>query len=146
MSESDVVVSANWLEDLRFEARARGGESSLSLAGGAGAREGEGVTPMEALLCSLAGCTGMDVISILQKKRQQVTGFCVEARGTRASEHPRKYIAIELVFVIKGVDISSQAVERSIELSQSKYCGATASLCAPVTYRYRIEDEAAEGD
>ena len=88
----------------------------------------------------------MRTLEYLQKKRQKVTGFCVEARGTRALEHPRKYVAIELEFVVRGTDISPQAVERSIELSQSEYCGVTASLCAPVTYRYRIEDEMAKAE
>ena len=96
---------------------------------------------MEALLISLAGCTGMDVISVLQKKRQRVTGFSVQVQGFRAEEHPRRYERIELEFVVRGWNVSDAAVARAIELSQTKYCGVTASLNCDITYTYRIEPE-----
>jgi putative redox protein len=99
---------------------------------------------MEALLLSLAGCTGMDVISILQKKRQRVTDFRVNVRGERAPEYPRRFVRIELEFVVRGWNISEEAVRRAIELSSTKYCGVTASLNAEVVRSQRIEQEQPE--
>ena len=98
---------------------------------------------MEALLISLASCTGMDVISVLRKKRQKVTRFRVLVMGQRADEHPRRYTHIDLEFVVRGHDVSEQAVARSIELSQTKYCGVTATLNCGVAYVYTIETEEA---
>jgi putative redox protein len=96
---------------------------------------------MEALLLSLAGCTGMDVVSVLRKKRQHVTGFYVRVSGTRATEHPKRYVRIKLEYVVRGHDVSEHAVARAIELSQSKYCGVTASLNSEIVTSFRIEEE-----
>src|SRR5262249_2340379 len=82
-----------------------------------------GATPMELLLVALAGCTGMDVISILHKKRQQVTGYEIVAHGVRADEHPKVYTQITVEHVVTGYHVNPAAVARAIELSESKYCG-----------------------
>jgi len=102
---------------------------------------GAGMMPMEALLASLGSCTAMDTISILRKKRQRVTGLQVHVHGQRAEEYPRRYTHITLEFVVRGIGVDPAAVERSIELSQTKYCGATASLNAEITYTFRVEEE-----
>ena len=93
------------------------------------------------LLIGLCGCTGMDVVSILQKKRQPVTGLQVKATAERAEEHPRVYTQIHLEFVVTGEGVDPAAVERSIELSQTKYCSAWAMLgkSVEITASFRIE-------
>jgi putative redox protein len=95
---------------------------------------------MQLLLVGLCGCTGMDVISILQKKRQAFTGLKVEATAKRAEEHPRVYTSIHLEFLVTGEGVDPAAVARSIELSQTKYCPASAMLgeVAEITTSYRI--------
>lgn len=143
MSAGDAYhADVTWVQGLQFVGRGETSGVGLVLDG---APEfgglGSGVRPMEALLISLAGCTGMDVVSILRKKRQHITGFHVKVRGFRAEEHPRRYERIELEFVVRGWDVSEVAVARSIELSQTKYCGVTASLNCDVSYTYRIESE-----
>jgi putative redox protein len=95
--------------------------------------DNDGFRPMELMLVSLAGCTAMDVISILQKKRQQVTEFRVDAHAERAEEHPKVFTKILLDYKVSGVDIDPKAVERSIELSETKYCPAQAMLSHTVT-------------
>ena len=102
-----------------------------------------GPRPMELLLIGLAGCTGMDVVSILKKKRQPFTGLQVKVTAERAKEHPKVYTRIHLEFIVKGKGVSPQAVERSIELSQTKYCSASAMLgkTAEITTSYRIIEE-----
>lgn len=98
-----------------------------------------GIRPMECLLISLASCTGMDVISILRKKRQEVSDFRVEVKGIRAEEYPKRYERITLHYIVRGPEVSEEAVSRSIELSQTKYCGVTASLNSEIDYEYTIE-------
>jgi putative redox protein len=97
-------------------------------------------TPMEMLLVSVAGCTAVDVISILQKKRQDVTDYNVEITGTRADEHPRKYTAFHVHHIVHGRSVSADAVERAIELSDTKYCSVAATVrpTAEITTTYEI--------
>jgi putative redox protein len=105
-------------------------------------REETGPRPVQLLLIGLCGCTGMDVISILKKKRQSFTGLKVQATADRAEEHPKVYTDIHLEFVVTGEDVDPAAVERSIELSQTKYCPASAMLgqVADITTSFRIEE------
>jgi putative redox protein len=103
----------------------------------------DGARPMELFLMGLGGCTGMDVISILQKKKQQVTFFDVRIHADRATEHPKIFTAIEIEYIVGGVDIDRVAVERAVQLSAEKYCPAQAMLAqiAPITTRITIHDE-----
>ncbi|MER3469242.1 MAG: osmotically inducible protein OsmC [Thermoflexus sp.] len=87
----------------------------------------QGPRPMELVLVALAGCTAMDVLSILRKKRQPLEGFAMEVRGERAAEHPRVYTEIDVLYVVKG-SVDPQAVVRAIELSATKYCSVSAML------------------
>ena len=105
-----------------------------------------GSTPMELLLVALAGCTGMDVISILRKKRQQVTGYEVLVHGVRAEEHPKVYTQVTVEHVVTGHSVDPAAVARAIGLSETKYCGVSKTLekTARIETTYRIV-EAGEG-
>jgi putative redox protein len=101
-------------------------------------------TPMELLLVALGGCTAVDVVSILKKKRERVTGYHVEVRGTRREEHPRAYTRLEVRHVVRGRGLSEQAVARAIELSETKYCSVAATLrpAAEIASSYEIIEEA----
>ena len=99
-----------------------------------------GPTPMEMVLMGIAGCTAMDVISIMRKKRADVTGFQVNISGERADDHPKRYTKFLVEYVLEGKGLSSKDVERSIELSVTKYCSAIGSISAPVETSYRIVD------
>ena len=101
---------------------------------------GLGARPQSLMLVSLAGCTGMDVISILRKKRQEVTGFEVSVAAERAEDHPRVYTHIWVTYTVTGRNIDPKAVERSIELSMTKYCPVAALLSqvVPIETDYRI--------
>lgn len=102
-----------------------------------------GASPMELLMISLAGCTAMDVVSILRKKRQNLTGFEIRIHGDRATDHPKVFTDFELEYVVRGVDIDPAAVERSIQLSTENYCSAHAMLekAAHIRTRYTIIEE-----
>jgi putative redox protein len=99
--------------------------------------------PLELLLIGLGGCTGMDVISILEKKRQEVSGFEVRVHGDRAEEHPKVFTRITLEYRVTGRGVDRAAVERAVELSETKYCPAMAMLrkAAPIETRISISEE-----
>lgn len=85
-------------------------------------------SPMELLLLALGSCTGVDVVSILKKKRQDVTDYRIEVRGKRREEHPRSYKQLAVHHIVTGRNISEQAVAQAIELSENKYCSVAATL------------------
>src|SRR5215211_499184 len=85
-------------------------------------------TPMELLLIALGGCTAVDVVSILKKKRERVTDYRVEVRGTRRDEHPRAFTRMEVRHVVRGKGLSEKSVASAIELSETKYCSVAATL------------------
>ncbi|MBK9712614.1 MAG: OsmC family protein [Kouleothrix sp.] len=103
-----------------------GPQIDLDSPGAEGA--GAGPSPMELVLISLAGCSGMDVISILRKKRQPVEGLEVRVRGARSDEYPTVYTAIELEYLVRGADVDPGAVARAIDLSRDRYCPVWAML------------------
>ncbi len=106
-----------------------------------------GIRPMELMAMSLAGCTAMDVISILEKKRQQVTGFEVHVQADRASEHPKVFTHAVIEYHVTGHQVDEAAVVRAIELSATRYCPAQGMLARvmPIELRYKIyEDENGE--
>ena len=85
-------------------------------------------TPMEMLLVSVAACTAADVISVLRKKRQDVTDYRVEVTGDRAEDHPRKFVKFQVHHIVHGRNVSEQALAHAIELSDSKYCSVAATV------------------
>uniref|UniRef100_A0A7C2B8U4 OsmC family peroxiredoxin n=1 Tax=candidate division WOR-3 bacterium TaxID=2052148 RepID=A0A7C2B8U4_UNCW3 len=97
-------------------------------------------TPMELLLIALAGCTGMDVVSLLKKMRVNFSGLEINVRAERRDEHPRVFTGIELEYVVLGTGIDRAAVQRAVELSQEKYCSVRAMLRpdCPVSFRITI--------
>ena len=143
MSADKKRMTLDWKGNFRFEAQNPNGlkvnfDAPLQYGG-----EGTAPSPMEALLACLAGCTSYDVVSILKKKRQTITGYSVEAEGERAEEPPEVYTKINLKYIIKGKNVSKDAVERAIALSTDKYCsiGAMLKKTAEITTTYQIIQE-----
>jgi putative redox protein len=99
-----------------------------------------GIGPMELLLVGLGGCTGTDVINILRKKRENVTGLEIKIRGERASTAPTVYTEIHVHYVVYGGEIKVKSVQDAIHLSETKYCGVAAMLgkTARMTFDYEI--------
>lgn len=100
-------------------------------------------TPLELLLLAVAGCTAIDVESILAKKRQSVTSYEVRIKGTRADSHPRKFTAFHITHIVRGRGISEKAVEEAIRLSDETYCSVAATVrpTAAITTSYEIVEE-----
>lgn len=99
-----------------------------------------GIRPKELILISLAGCTGSDVITILDKKKVKYTKFEMNITAEQQEEHPQVYTKINIEYVFYGKDIQTKDVERAIELSQTKYCSVTAMLqkAVEITHNYKI--------
>jgi len=100
-----------------------------------------GIRPKELLLLSLAGCTGSDVVSILQKKRTKLEDFEINITAETREEHPQVFTKIHIEYVFYGNEIIKEDVERAIELSSTKYCSVQAMLrpSVEITHSYRIE-------
>ncbi len=96
--------------------------------------------PMELLLLSLGSCTGMDIVSILKKMRQDVTAVELNIKAERSEEHPEPYTKIDIEYVVTGRDLEEDRVKHAVELSQEKYCSVSAMLrkACPITYTARI--------
>ena len=127
-------ATVNWISGMKFEAVTPEGYS-FTIDG----KRQEGVGAMDLLLHGLAGCTAVDVVLILQKQRQPVKGVTVNVSGERASEHPKVYTKIHIEYIIKG-DVKPDKVERAIQLSEEKFCSASAMLrkTAHISHSYQI--------
>jgi putative redox protein len=99
--------------------------------------------PLELLTIALGGCTGADVISILEKKREHITAYRIEIQGERRKEHPRSFRRFEVRHILRGRGISPKAVEQAIQLSTEKYCSVAATLrpTAEIVTSYEIQEE-----
>ncbi len=103
----------------------------------------KGASPMELLLVGMAGCSGIDVVDILKKKRQAVTGLEIRVEGERAESYPMVYTNIDVTYIVRGKDISEKAVQHAIHLSETKYCSASIMLgkTAKINTKYEIIPE-----
>jgi putative redox protein len=143
MSANTKKITLDWKGNFRFEAKNPKGLTVNFDAPKDHGGEETALSPMETLLACLAGCTSFDVINILRKKRQTITGYSVEVEGTRAPEPPAVYTKINIKYIIHGKNVAKEAVERAIELSEEKYCavGATLKKTAEITSSYEIIEE-----
>lgn len=100
----------------------------------------DGFRPMELLAIGVAGCTAMDVISILGKMRQDIREFSVEVHAEQAEEHPKVFTSIRIKYLITGKDVDEERVQRAIELSETKYCPAQAMFqgVVPIELTYEL--------
>jgi len=136
MTEGWTEISTTWKDGLNFVGQnAAGGTVQMGTSDGK-----PGVGPMQLLLVALAGCTGMDIVSILQKKKMDLLELQVHVRGHRSGDYPMIWTDIHLNYLIWGNNISFKAVEQAIRLSETKYCsvGIMLSKSARITSEYHI--------
>ncbi len=130
--------------DLRFEATSGSGHTIVLED-----RHGDSaMRPAELIPIALAGCTAMDVISILRKKRQPVDRYEVRASGQQEDDHPNAFTRVDVVHVVEGIGINPDAVRRAIELSATKYCSVGATLSSggvEIHHAYVLRDDTGEG-
>lgn len=128
-----------WIEATTYLGIDVNGKSAVISAGG----DGPGVSPMQMLLLGLGGCTMYDVVNILQKQRQSLTNVEIEIDGQRGEDGARPWKTIHLHYIVSGSDLDPQKIERAIDLSVEKYCGAHATLSgvATITHDFEIREE-----
>ncbi|HHW05983.1 MAG TPA: OsmC family protein [Clostridia bacterium] len=133
-------ITARWLGNMDFEAyNERNHKVSMSNMEGT-----IGPTPMELVLMGVGGCTGLDVVSILQKMRVSFDRFEIQVSGERAEDHPKVFKQVSVVYRVWGQDIPEDKVARAVQLTQEKYCSVLhmVNKTAEVSYRYEINPQA----
>ena len=124
MSDQWREIEAEWQGGGTFIGKnPKGGTVQMGLL-----NEKPGVSPMELILVGLAGCTGMDIVDILEKNRQSLKAMKVCVRALRREEYPKIFTQIEVTYLIWGEDVDPKAVERAIQLSEERYCSVSAML------------------
>ena len=132
-----VDAQVKWIDGSQFVGRVGNGPAII-LDNPEG---GSGPSPMQVVLIGIAGCSGMDVVSILKKKRSTFENLEINITGDRKEDHPKGYTKIQMEFLVYGQGVKPSDVERAVELSVTKYCSAIASINVEVDYSYRIVEE-----
>lgn len=134
-------VDVKWKGDLSFEGIGKSGKSiTLDVPLEMGGHE-DGLTPMEAVLVALGGCTGIDVITILKKMKSEIKTFNMEISAERAETYPKRFTNINIKYLLEGPDLEKSKIEKAIKLTQEKYCSVLKSLNADFSYNYVINGE-----
>jgi putative redox protein len=130
-----------WKQKMSFDGSSESGFTVPLGTSPAVGGDDDGFRPMELIAIGLAGCTAMDVVSILSKKRQEITSFEVQVHTDRAAEHPMVFTHIVIEYIISGKDLSEDAVKRAVQLSEEKYCPAQAMFkkVAPMELKITIQ-------
>lgn len=133
-------ATVKWVDSLQFIGESGSGHAIVMDGDAEVGGNDTGMRPTELLLIGLGGCSGMDIASILKKKKQQVTGIEARIKGEKADTYPKKITEIEIEYIVSGKDLSEEAVKRAIDLSMEKYCSVKATLegSAKIKYTYRI--------
>ncbi|MYL18510.1 OsmC family peroxiredoxin [Halobacillus litoralis] len=126
-----------WNGDMAFSGDTPSGHTVNMDAGEESGGKNGGARPTELLMNAVAGCTGIDIISILKKMRLPIEDFHMDVSGDRAEEHPRKFTTMHIHYDLKG-DLPEEKVVRAIQLSKDKYCSVSHSVSAELTVSYSI--------
>lgn len=128
-----------WKKGMAFETHTPSGHTVILDAADDVGGLNTGPRPTEMLLHATASCTGIDIVSILNKMRQPIEAFEMKIDGVRATDHPKRFTAIHILYILKG-ELSEDRVRRAIELSVERYCSVSHSLNATLTYSYQLND------
>lgn len=135
-----VEARVKYVDGLQFVGEASSGHAIIMDGDIEVGGKDTGLRPMELLLIGLGGCSGMDIVSILKKKKEDVTGLEINIKGEKAENYPKKFTDIAIEFVVKGRNISEEAVKKAVNLSMERYCSVKATLegSAKISFSYRI--------
>ena len=133
-------TKVSWKGKLTFQGQTDAGHQVLMDVKPDAGGEGKGPSPMEMVLMALAGCTAMDIVVIMRKKRVDLQGLNIKVDGERASEHPKYFTRIGVEYNFEGKDIREEDIKQAVELSRDKYCSVSAMLKekAEISYRWNI--------
>lgn len=135
-----MFIHMSWNGKLGFQAQTESGHLVLVDAKAEVGGENKGPSPMELLLVSLAGCTAMDVVSILKKRKADLQNFSIKMEGQRSSQHPKYFTRIDVEYNLEGKNLREEDIKQAIELSLNKYCSVSAMLKekAEISYKWNI--------
>ena len=132
------TIDVNWTGEMSFEASI--GEYKISIdADPSVGGQNKGPKPKPLMMVSLAGCTGMDVISILKKMRVEHEGLNIKVEGELTDDHPKKYTSMKVIYEFKGKDLPMDKLQKAVDMSKDKYCGVSASLKEVIDISYEIK-------
>ncbi|GBF12079.1 OsmC family protein [Tepidibacillus infernus] len=134
-------MNVAWKGNMAFEGTGQSGHSVLLDAAPQVGGENKGPRPMETVLIGLGGCTGMDVVSILKKMRQDIETFDMEIDAERAEEHPKRFTKIHINYKLTGPNLVEEKVRKAVKLTQETYCSVSKSLNAQITASFEINGE-----
>lgn len=132
------VLKTAWMGKMKFDAVVSGHHLMMDAVPEVGG-ENAGPRPKELMLASLSGCTGMDVISILNKMRQEVESFNITVEAELTEEHPKHYYKLHLIYEFKGNNLDPEKLKKAVDLSQDKYCGVSAVYKKAMELTYEIK-------
>ena len=115
-------VTTTWKGNMQFESTNEGGNLSIDASAEHGGL-GKGYRPKSLMLSALAGCTGLDVVSLLKKMRAEVSKFEIEVEANLTDEHPKFYDKVDVIFKFYGQDLKKDKIEKAVKLSEERYCG-----------------------
>jgi putative redox protein len=118
------TVDTKWKGNMKFDALVSGHHIVMDALPAIGGND-EGARPKELMLAALAGCTAMDVVSILKKMRTEPTYFNVRVEAEMTEEHPKHYTSMHIIYEFKGENLELEKLQKAVELSQEKYCGVS---------------------
>lgn len=133
-------TKVKWNNNLKFNAVGDSGHDILMDASESAGGEDSAARPLEMLLAGLGGCTGIDLVLILKKMKAEIEDFDIEIEAERAKDHPKRFEKINLKYYLKGKNLDDKKVKKAIELSENKYCSASASLNAEISSSFEIEE------
>lgn len=133
-------VELKWLEDLVFEVDTEGQKVMID-ANSEGSQKPRGLRPKALMMVSLAGCTAIDVVDILNKMRVKIEGLTISVEGNLRDDLPKDYLSMHVTYVFKGKELPLEKLERAVELSKDKYCGVSATLVRAIDITYEIRTE-----
>ena len=134
-------ITIDWLSDMAFETEVNGHKIYLDATEEVGGKN-LGPRPKPFMMVALAGCTGMDVVSILKKMRVNYDSLSIKVEGEIAEEHPKKFTGMKVIYLFTGKELSREKIEKAVNLSKERYCGVSANYSAafPVSHEIVIEE------
>jgi len=138
-----VTATVKWTGGLQFVGESGTGHAIVLDAAPEDGGTNMGMRPMELLVVAIGSCSGMDIVSVLQKKRQKITDCTVHISGEKESDYPHRFVSIDVQWIITGEKVSEEAVKHAVDLSMEKYCSVKATLehSAKISFRYTIVNQ-----
>ncbi len=130
-------ISMSWLDEMAFETEINGHKLVIDANESVGGKD-RGPRPKPLMMASLAGCTGMDVVSILKKMRVKFDNLEIKVEGELSEEHPKRYLKMKVIYVFSGENLPLDKIQKAVDLSKDRYCGVSVSYKKSMDIEYEI--------